>query len=97
MNYRDHALKLFPWICALCAREFSAKNVRQLTVHHKDGNHDHNPPDGANWELLCIYCHENEHAREVDNDGRPAAAEKKAPSTYRPFADLQSRLKGKKT
>jgi hypothetical protein len=33
----------------------------------------------------------------VDNDGRPAAAEKKAPSTYRPFADLQSRLKGKKT
>ena len=97
MNYRDHALKLFPWICARCAREFSAKNVRQLTVHHKDGNHDHNPPDGANWELLCIYCHENEHAREVDNDGRAAASQEKAPSTYRPFADLPSRLKGKKT
>jgi hypothetical protein len=97
MNYRERALKIFPWVCARCAREFNSKNARQLTVHHKDGNHDHNPPDGSNWELLCIYCHENEHAREVDNDGRPAASEKKAPSTYRPFADLQSRLKGKKT
>ncbi|TMI09727.1 MAG: HNH nuclease family protein, partial [Betaproteobacteria bacterium] len=84
MNYRERALKIFPWVCARCAREFNAKSVRQLTVHHKDGNHDHNPPDGANWELLCIYCHENEHAREVDNDGRPAASQKKAPSTYRP-------------
>ena len=97
LNYRERALKIFPWVCARCAREFNAKSVRQLTVHHKDGNHDHNPPDGANWELLCIYCHENEHAREVDNDGRPAAAQKKAPSTYRPFADLPSRLKGRKT
>ena len=36
-------------------------------MHHKDGNHDNNPPDGSNWELLCIYCHENEHARYEDS------------------------------
>ena len=33
---------------------------------HKDHNHDNNPPDGSNWENLCIYCHENEHTRYVD-------------------------------
>jgi hypothetical protein len=93
-SYRDQALRRLPWICARCAREFTSKNVRELTVHHKDGDHHHNPPDGSNWELLCIYCHENEHAREVDNDGRaPRPGETKAPSTYRPFEKL---LKDKK-
>ena len=96
-DYRSRALKLLPWICARCAREFDSKNVRQLTVHHKDGNHENNPPDGSNWELLCVYCHENEHARETDNAGRAAApGEQKAPSTYKPFGDLDSLLKKKK-
>src|ERR1039457_2743459 len=58
-NYREQALKLYPWICGRCAREFAGKNLRELTVHHKDHNHDNNPPDGSNWELLCIYCHDN--------------------------------------
>ena len=62
-TYRGRALKMFPWICARCGREFSGKRVRELTVHHKDHNHDNNPPDGSNWELLCIYCHDNEHPR----------------------------------
>ena len=31
-----------------------------LTVHHKDHDHDNNPPDGSNWENLCVYCHDNE-------------------------------------
>ena len=96
--YRDQALKLLPWICARCAREFPAPRLRELTVHHKDGNHDHNPPDGSNWELLCIYCHENEHARYLDSAGRGDAvsgAAPDAPSTYKAFADLKARLKGK--
>src|SRR3970040_1296109 len=61
--YREQALKMYPWICARCGREFSGKKLRELTVHHKDHNHDNNPPDGSNWELLCLYCHDNEHVR----------------------------------
>ena len=92
--YRDQALKLFPWICGRCAREFSGTRVRELTVHHKDGNHDHNPRDGSNWELLCIYCHENEHARVEDSKaGGSAAAADPAPAKYRPFADLGKKLR----
>ena len=52
-TYRERALKLFPWICAHCGRDFDGKKLSQLTVHHKDHNHDNNPPDGSNWELLC--------------------------------------------
>ena len=96
MNYRERALKLFPWVCARCAREFNAKNVRELTVHHKDGNHDHNPPDGANWELLCIYCHENEHARIVDSQAGGSVKEADpAPAKHRPLAGLDRLLKKK--
>src|SRR5438105_4212702 len=62
-GYREQALKMFPWVCGRCAREFTRANVRELTVHHKNHNHDDNPPDGSNWELLCVYCHDNEHAR----------------------------------
>jgi HNH endonuclease len=55
-GYREQAIKLYPWVCTRCAREFNRTNLQQLTVHHKDHNHDNNPPDGSNWELLCIYC-----------------------------------------
>ena len=92
--YRDLALKILPWICVRCAREFPGSRLRELTVHHKDGDHHHNPPDGSNWELLCIYCHENEHARVEDaraggggsKDGGPQA-------THRPFAGLAKKLR----
>ncbi|MBI5911852.1 MAG: HNH nuclease family protein [Betaproteobacteria bacterium] len=97
-DYREQALKIYPWVCGRCAREFTRANVQQLTVHHKDHNHDNNPPDGSNWELLCIYCHDNEHARYLDSAGRgePArSGEAEAPSTYKAFADLKTRLKGK--
>lgn len=53
-GYRAQALKLFPWICGRCTREFDRSNVVELTVHHRDHDHDNNPPDGSNWELLCI-------------------------------------------
>ena len=97
-DYREQALKIYPWVCGRCAREFTRANVLQLTVHHKDHNHDNNPPDGSNWELLCIYCHENEHARHLDSTagGAPASGGgAEAPSTYKAFADLKARLKGK--
>ena len=95
-DYRDRALKILPWICARCAREFPASRLRELTVHHKDGDHHHNPPDGSNWELLCIYCHENEHARAEDFRAGGAAREPgKAPSTHKPFSALD-RLLNKK-
>jgi 5-methylcytosine-specific restriction endonuclease McrA len=68
-GYREQALKIFPWVCARCGREFQGKKLRELTVHHKDHNHDNNPPDGSNWELLCLYCHDNEHSRYLDAEG----------------------------
>ncbi len=97
--YREQALKILPWICVRCAREFPASRLRELTVHHKDGDHHHNPPDGSNWELLCIYCHENEHARGVDFQaaGGRAAREREPPAaTHRPLAGLADLLKGKR-
>ena len=98
-SYRERALKMFPWICARCGREFTGKRLRELTVHHKDHNHDNNPPDGNNWELLCIYCHDNEHSRYLDeqwHDEATPGEEQKPSSTHRPFADLEALLKGKK-
>ena len=92
-SYRDRALKLYPWVCGRCVREFTAATVSQLTVHHRDHNHDNNPPDGSNWELLCIYCHENEHARQLDNAGRDAAEAETKAATHQPFADLARLLK----
>jgi HNH endonuclease len=94
-SYRGQALKLYPWICARCGREFSGKKLRELTVHHKDHNHDNNPPDGSNWELLCLYCHDNEHARQqvADVYGEAQPGEDCEPlGTYRPFAALQDLL-----
>ncbi len=62
-GYRAKALKLYPHVCASCGREFSGAKLKELTVHHKDHNHQNNPPDGSNWELLCIYCHDHEHEK----------------------------------
>jgi len=98
-TYRERALKIFPPICARCGREFTGKRLRELTVHHKDHNHDNNPPDGRNWELLCIYCHNNEHSRYVDAEWYgelTPGEEKETSSTYKPFADLKTLLKKKK-
>jgi len=98
-GYRERALKLYPWVCGRCGREFTRANVHELTVHHRDHNHDNNPPDGSNWELLCLYCHDNEHARLLDSAYGDAAAGSTKPSqsTHNPFADLRARLEQKKT
>ena len=97
-TYRERALKLFPWICGHCGREFSGKRLSELTVHHKDHNHDNNPLDGSNWELLCIYCHDNEHSRDqvadaYDQDVTGDSSENDGGDT--PFAGLADLLKGK--
>lgn len=98
-TYRARALKLFPPVCGRCGREFSGKRLQELTVHHRDHNHDNNPPDGSNWELLCRYCHDNEHSRYEDaqyDTPNASAADPETGLTHRPFANLADLLKGKK-
>ena len=98
-SYRERALKLFPKICGHCGREFNGKRLRELTVHHKDHNHDNNPPDGSNWELLCIYCHENEHARDqvADSYATESGSESSEKNfTHNPFLGLADLIKNKK-
>ncbi|CAG4883484.1 Putative HNH nuclease YajD [Georgfuchsia toluolica] len=96
LDYRERALKIYPWICGRCAREFTRANLRELTVHHRDHNHDNNPPDGSNWELLCLYCHDNEHQRQLEASGggtRETARGEAA--THSPFASLKDLLQKK--
>lgn len=96
-GYRERALKIYPWICGRCAREFTRENLRELTVHHRDHNHDNNPLDGSNWELLCLYCHDNEHSRYIDSEYGSATSDKQENNTtHNPFAGLADMLKSKK-
>jgi len=95
-DYRARALRILPRLCARCGREFDGKRLRELTVHHKDGNHDHNPPDASNWELLCVYCHENEHARAEDAKAGGSIRQRgTAPARHKPLAKLGELLKKK--
>jgi hypothetical protein len=99
-SYREQALKIYPWICGRCAREFTRANLRELTVHHRDHNHDNNPADGSNWELLCLYCHDNEHQRQLEAAGSGAGSAGRAGSngpaaTHSPFANLKAMLGAK--
>lgn len=95
-GYREQALKMYPWVCGRCGREFTRANVQLLEVHHRDHNHDNNPPDGGNWELLCTYCHENEHRRYLDQAGHGTQADtQQSPATHKPFAGLDALLKKK--
>jgi len=89
-SYREQALKMYPHVCGRCCREFEGKKLRELTVHHRDHNHDNNPPDGSNWELLCIYCHEQEHIRALEQQRESdGAAEQSRPTlNHSPFAAL---------
>ncbi len=98
-GYREQSLRIHPWICARCGREFTAKNVHLLTVHHKDHNHGNNPPDGSNWENLCIYCHDHEHSKVLDYEASGGGPEKDADQrtvTHKPFARLAELMKSDK-
>ena len=97
-GYREQSLRIHPWVCARCGREFTIRNLHLLTVHHKDHNHDNNPPDGSNWENLCIYCHDNEHSRYLDHEaggGTEVGEEKGAAMSHKPFAALAELMKKK--
>ena len=96
VDYRNQALKILPWVCGKCGREFAGKNLRELTVHHIDHNYKNNPPDGSNWELLCIYCHDNEHSRYTDQQyfGEGSTSSPTiAKATHNPFAALAGLMK----
>jgi plasmid stability protein len=67
-EYRERSLALHGSICGRCGREFTPATRHLLTVHHRDGNHRNNPPDGSNWENLCVYCHEDVHSRGLLGD-----------------------------
>lgn len=99
-GYREQSLKIHPWICGRCSREFDRSNLHELTVHHKDHNHDNNPVDGSNWENLCIYCHDNEHSRQLDYlAGAGAKSDsdmRQDKPTHKPFANLKDLLQPKK-
>ena len=92
-GYRELALKIYPWICGRCAREFTRANLRELTVHHRDHNHHHNPLDGSNWELLCLYCHDNEHQRQLEAAGNGSnASSSRQAASHSPFANLKAMI-----
>jgi hypothetical protein len=94
-GYREQSLKLHPWVCGRCGREFTRENLHELTVHHKDHNHDNNPPDGSNWENLCLYCHDNEHSRYLDQRSGSLVSDGQRPATsgHKAFANLKDLLK----
>jgi len=94
-SYREQALKMYPWVCGRCSREFSRQNISELTVHHRDHNHDNNPEDGSNWELLCLYCHDNEHQRLIDATSVVNESRTHANATSQPFSDLKTLLNKK--
>ena len=105
-SYRGRALKMYPPICARCGREFEGKRLQELTVHHKDHNHENNPPDGSNWELLCGFCHDNEHQKELEHArmqrafgtdfAPPPPKDTTPPLKHQPFANLAALLEAKK-
>ncbi len=105
-DYRTPSLALHGNFCGHCGMEFEGKNLKLLTVHHKDSNPNNNPPDGSNWENLCIYCHDNVHSRGLlgdENDGAKhdgntvvVHSDSPASSSMGSFGDLfAAKLKGK--
>lgn len=97
-DYREQALKLYPWVCGRCGRDFARGNIRELTVHHRDHNHDNNPVDGTNWELLCLYCHDNEHQRQIEAaaGNQELFSTHVEEATHNPFSQLRNLLQTKK-
>jgi len=97
-GYREQSLKIHPWVCGRCGKEFTRENLQMLTVHHVDHNHDNNPADGSNWENLCIYCHDREHQKLQDfkqygelTSSSSLDPEDSGPSNN-PFADLKDKM-----
>jgi hypothetical protein len=96
-SYRAKALKLYPWVCGRCQREFDHSNLHELTVHHRNHDHDDNPDDGSNWELLCLYCHDNEHQKQQQSASVFDAERETERGSHQPFADLGALLKSQES
>lgn len=97
-SYREQALKVLPHVCASCGREFSGARLRELTVHHRDHDFRNNPPDGSNWEMLCLYCHDHEHEKNSlagHFEGRVAKPDELKPSIFSPFEKLDALIQPK--
>jgi predicted HNH restriction endonuclease len=88
-DYREASIKLHGTHCARCAKDFTGKDRKQITVHHKDFNHNNNPRDGSNWENLCVYCHEDVHSRHLVEDSiNPGSARSSKPPEREPTITL---------
>lgn len=62
-DIRRYLFSIKPYECEICKHSEWLNNPINLTVHHKDGNADHN--DVSNLQLLCWNCHSA-----TDNYGR---------------------------
>ena len=94
-GYREKSLKMYPWVCGRCTREFDQTNLHELTVHHRNHNHDDNPEDGSNWELLCLYCHDDEHSRYENANLYGQNTKTSNATTHKGLAGLQELLKNR--
>ena len=93
-GYRERALKLYPWVCGPCARTLTYANPRFEVAADVLGV----SPVGRAEQLLCLYCHDNEHRRLEDHlaaDGRSVADKPKPESTHKAFGALADLLKGR--
>ena len=65
-----------------------------MTPNRRYGSDASSPNDGSNWELLCIYCHDNEHQKQIEADrGYTDSSSACGSATHNPFAALQGLLK----
>ena len=96
-GYLQRALKIYPHVCGLCTRNFERESLHELTVHHRNHNHNDNPEDGSNWELLCVYCHDNEHQRQLEavHESSRIETSQAEVGTHSPFVGLRAMLSEK--
>ena len=73
-GYRERALKMYTRVCGRCARKIHARQPARIDRASPQPRSRFNPPDGSNWELLCVYCHDNEHSRYIDHAGGSASS-----------------------
>lgn len=57
--YRRVAFSIHGEKCNRCG------SLDNLEVHHIDHNHNNNPDDGSNWEILCTTCHKAHHSPQI--------------------------------
>jgi len=96
-TYRERAAQVISLdLRAMWSRVFGRGACANSRCTTRTTNHDNNPLDGSNWELLCIYCMRTSmHAswmRRQDEGFRGTGIG----GHHSPFADLQARLEAKR-